>query len=89
MLNKKTREVTDLLSGIRKTMWWFVAATSFTGLCVVAIDMILFSFGGEYMLTADVQEYFGGSAVSFRSAMGGFVVGALLTHFTRWGSGDK
>ena len=50
---------------------------------------LLFAFGKEYMLTADIQEYFGGSIISFRSAVGGFVVGALLTHFTRWGSGDK
>lgn len=74
---------------IRRVMWWFVAATAFTSLCVVAIDMLLFAFGKEYMLTADIQEYFGGSIISFRSAVGGFVVGALLTHFTRWGSGDK
>ena len=44
-----------MVEKIRRVMWWFVAATAFTSLCVVAIDMLLFAFGKEYMLTADIQ----------------------------------
>ncbi len=74
---------------LRKVMWWFVAVSTFFGLMAIMVDILMYSYGQEYMLTADLQEYFDGSWVSFRSALAGFVCGSLLTHLTKWGGEKK
>ena len=72
---------------LRKIMWWFVAISTFSGLCAIMLDILMYSYGQQYMITADLQEYFDGSWVSFRAALAGFVCGSLLTHLTKWGDG--
>ena len=74
---------------LRKVMWWFVAVSTFFGLMAIMVDILMYSYGQEYMLTADLQKYFDGSWISFRSALAGFVCGSLLTHLTKWGDGKK
>jgi hypothetical protein len=48
------------------------------------IDIVLFMNDTQSTVSASIQQYLGASEGSYRSAMTGFIMGALLVHFTKW-----
>ena len=64
-------------------MWLAMAGVVFLLLIILGLDVWLYLDGAE-TLSGVMQEYFGGDLHVYRAAMFGFIVGSLLTHFTRW-----
>lgn len=51
----------------------------------VCVDILIWLIDPKKMITPVMQEYLGGSTESLRAALFGFILGALLVHFTEWG----
>ena len=64
-------------------MWLAMAAIVFLLILVLGIDVYLYLCRAD-TLSGVIQRYFGGSLYVYRAALFGFLVGSLLTHFTRW-----
>lgn len=64
-------------------MWLAMAALVFLLLIILGLDIYLY-LCNTATLSGVIQKYFGGSLHVYRAALFGFLVGSLLTHFTRW-----
>ena len=69
---------------MRDIKWWLAAILMFTLMAMFLLDIVLFMNDTQSAVSATIQEYLGASQESYRTAMGGFIAGALLVHFTRW-----
>ena len=68
----------------RSIRWWFGAVIMFTLMAMYLVDIALFMNDTQSTVSASIQQYLGASEESYRTAMTGFITGALLVHFTRW-----
>ena len=66
-----------------RIMWICMAVIVFLLVVMLALDVCLY-VSGSPTLSSTLQTYFGGSLKSWRAAIFGFIVCALLAHFTRW-----
>lgn len=65
--------------------WWLMSFLVFAIMFGLLADIYLFLNDSQLTISATLQDFVGGSKESYRSALVGFLVGSLLTHFTRWG----
>lgn len=66
-------------------MWYICAVSMFMLWLAAPLDIVLYVINEDYTLTANLQEYFGGSKESMRAAMWGALAGGMLVHVTAWG----
>jgi hypothetical protein len=64
----------------------FTGLAVFSVLLIVLVDALIYCIDVEKTLSTTTQRILRGSPQSMRAAMLGFVVGALLVHFTQWGA---
>lgn len=69
----------------RKITWWLMSILIFGLMFALLADVFLFMNDSNATISARLQDWFGGSQESFRAMLSGFVIGVLLTHFTKWG----
>lgn len=64
---------------------WLGAITFFTLVIYLLLDVVVYGvFGPEYTISYMVYDYLGTSEYTFRTALFGFLCGALFNHFTGW-----
>lgn len=73
---------------MKKLQWWTMAVLMFVLMGTLLVDIFLFMNDSESTVSAAIIEFTGASTGSYRSAMIGFIVGSLLTHFTKWGKSN-
>jgi hypothetical protein len=70
---------------MRKVIWWLMSILIFGLMFALLADIFLYMNDTNSTISAFLQDWLGGSKESYRAAISGFLIGSLLTHFTRWG----
>lgn len=64
-------------------VWTCMTLIVFTLLIALSLDICLF-VAGKQTISSVLQQYFDGGPHSYRAAVFGFIIGALMAHFTGW-----
>jgi hypothetical protein len=63
----------------------FTAGVVFALLVFVLVDALVYLTNPHGTISTSIQRYTGGSHSTLRGGLLGFLLGALLVHFTEWG----
>jgi mannose-6-phosphate isomerase len=62
-----------------------MAFAAFSGIILMLLDIIAYTYDENYTITYQMQDYLGGSAEMIRTAIVFFLFGVIVNHFAEWG----